>query len=183
MGLDISPAANALLGDLQTDMGQHVIWTRPQNLHLTIRYLGQIGPRLLGGLDRVLSYVQMDTFSLKLRGVGSFQAMDQADTNVLWVGVEPSKDLQKLFLAVNQTLVRLGVPPSGRPFMPHITLARIKNGADPEQIRSFLERHRHFEGALYSIDQFNIYESRLGDHGLEYAPLKRYKLGLPTETP
>ena len=102
-----------------------VRWVRTDNLHLTLRFLGATDPDALTSLEPALvrAVATEATFAARLAGAGSFPVGRRP--RALWIGVEQgAAQLASLARAVDQALAPIGIPPEGRPFRPHLTVAR-----------------------------------------------------------
>ncbi len=100
-------------------------WVDPGNLHLTLRFIGEIVEDLAADVDEALARLRARRFALQLAGTGVFGGGDRPRS--LWVGVERSPELVALRDKIEQALIRAGLPPEPRKFAPHVTLARLHN--------------------------------------------------------
>ncbi|WP_207484811.1 RNA 2',3'-cyclic phosphodiesterase [Arenibaculum pallidiluteum] len=148
-------------------------WTEPENLHLTVRFIGEVGEDVLAEIDLALAAVRAPGFDLMLDGVGQFGQGRKA--RVLWAGVERSDALVHLNQKVESALVRAGLAPEERRFSPHVTLARLKD-APPERVARFMEERALFRTEPFPIRHFTLFESRTGNGGPVYVPLREYEL-------
>jgi 2'-5' RNA ligase len=103
-----------------------------------------------------------ESFRLHLKGIGHFPLRGVPDT--LWVGVESSEPLLRLNRRVESALNRAGVKPEGRKFHPHVTLARLKNGAS-RHIGDFEVQHALFKIRKIPVEGFHLYSSHLTPEG------------------
>lgn len=147
-------------------------WLTDDQLHLTLRFIGEVDRHLARDIDAALSSVHHPGFSIALNGIGAFERRGEAA--ILWAGVTPHEPLRVLHKKVDQALVRVGVEPDRRAYMPHITLARLPRGAGP--VGSLLERSGGVGGPPFPVAQFCLYESRLSPEGPVYEVLERYRL-------
>ena len=100
-------------------------WVDVQQLHLTLRFIGEVDDRMFDSIKNSLAEITETRFSLTLRGVGSFPP--KRPPRVLWVGIENSETLIRLAGEVEEVLVRKnGLEPEERKFSPHITIARFR---------------------------------------------------------
>lgn len=106
-----------------------VAWTRPESLHLTLKFLGGVLPARLAALADRLQVIAAGQapFALTVAGVGAFPSIERA--RVLWVGVA-APELAALAAAVDGAAVVEGVPGARRPFHPHVTLGRVRQRSD-----------------------------------------------------
>lgn len=148
-------------------------WTEPENLHLTLRFIGEVPEDQAADIDLALSEVTAPAFDLVLDGVGVFGAGHNA--RVLWAGVERGDALSHLQAKVESALVRCGLPAEERKFSPHVTLARLKD-APRERIGRFIEDRALFRAGPMRMDHFTLYESRLGKGAAVYEALREYEL-------
>ena len=141
------------------------------NLHLTLRFLGNVEEGRLQALEGLLEAVQWPTFELALDGVGAFGSGRYK--RVLWLGIaggaEPAAALAS---HVERACVAAGLPPEERPFRAHVTLARARDrrGA-PEPTLADLPALEP-----WTAPEFVLYRSKPGPRGSEYIPLRRFAL-------
>jgi len=139
---------------LQPQPSRWVRPTRPDQMHLTLHYIGA------GQIERfaaALGGVRAPAFSLAVEGVGQFRSADGAVT--LWAGVRESAELRKLHSLVGTALSREGFRPEARPYTPHITLARCDAALAGNEVDGFLERHGTFALSAVAITSFSLYSS------------------------
>lgn len=148
-------------------------WVPVENLHLTLRFLGEVDNQLAADIDDMLHAIDARGFELTLAGVGAFT--EGKRINALWAGVEANEALIRLQAKIDQAVVRAGASPERRKFKPHVTLARgrIENGPKLEQ---FLVRHSLLRIGPIPIEEFTLYSSHLQNSGPLYAPEVVYPL-------
>jgi 2'-5' RNA ligase len=143
-----------------------VRWVKRDQLHLTLRFIGDVEDDLLDALSDALAQVRAAPFTFHLQGVGQFPP--RGVPRVIWAGVKAPPDLQRLHGQIESALQPLGVEPEDRPFSPHITLARLKESPSPESLRQFFGRHIHFKTAPILVSRFVLYSSLLAPEGPTY---------------
>lgn len=150
-----------------------VRWIGPENLHLTLRFIGEVEEPLLPEIDSALSAIRSPAFDLALDGVDVFG--DRRRARVLWAGVRGSQSLSALQSKAESALVRAGLEPEARKFHPHITLARL-NGLKPDRLVAYLQANAAFMTREFPIEEFVLYSSRLGRGGAIYTREAGYPL-------
>lgn len=147
-------------------------WQTDDQLHLTLRFIGEVNRHCAEDVAAALGNVAFPRFDLALAGVGQFgRGKRQAS---LWAGVTPHDRIAALHRKVDQACIRTGLPPEGRTFAPHITLARLNRGAGPAE--TFLDQAAALASARFTVDSFGLYESELGSEGATYTIVERYPL-------
>ena len=146
-------------------------WQTREQLHLTLRFIGEVGPHQADDIHAILGSVRQPAFEIALAGLGSFERRGQPE--VVWAGVAPHDPLKALHRKVDQAIVRAGLEPERRVYSPHITLARLKRGSGP--VRAFLEQPVA-RMAPFPVDSFGLYESQLTPEGAVYSLIERYPL-------
>ncbi len=148
-------------------------WQNDDQLHLTLRFIGQVDRARAEDVAAALGSVGPNQpIDIALKGVGFFDRKEVIDA--LWIGVSPHDALAALHRKVDHVLVRLGLPPEGRTYRPHVTLARFgRRGGD---VSDFVMRHATLSSAPFAIDWFGLYESSLGHDGAHYTLVTRYPL-------
>lgn len=148
-------------------------WQDDDQLHLTLRFIGEVDGRSAEDIDAGLRGVRQAPFALTLDGVRSFERRGEPTT--LWAGVAPQEPLKALHKKVDQAVARAGGEAEHRAYQPHITLARLPRGAG--SIGPFLEAAGALSGPSFEVEDFCLYESRLAAAGAVYEVLERYRLG------
>ncbi len=162
------------LGDLST-----VSWTKPQNMHLTLRFLGELSAGTLPVLTRDLAaqLAECYEFQMKYCSLGIFGNLHQP--RVLWVGVsEPSQQLYTLTQSLEKTVKPYTKEASAR-YMPHITLARFKSRLDTNMARRLgllLEEHKEKSFGTQFVNQIELLQSIFSPQGVSYKPLATFSL-------
>ena len=150
-------------------------WTRPEQLHVTLRFLGDTPEDRLGDLRARLRQVRMPGFELALRGTGVFPtAGTRKPARILWLGLDPPEPLQALKYAIDAVL---GPDPetSKRGFSPHLTLARFPTRPCHE-LDHFLAEHAGFDGGSFLANSCHLYQSTLRPQGALHEIVESFPL-------
>jgi len=148
-------------------------WVTPEQLHLTVRFIGEVDGALFHDIKDVLDEINFNSFSLQLKGVGYFPP--RGAPRVLWIGLEKSEPLQLLRKKIDAALLRARVEPEGRKFSPHITLARLKN-SPIHKITNFLSGNGLFSQEPFPVQDFKLYSSILSPKGAYHKVERIYPL-------
>ena len=149
-------------------------WVPFDNLHLTLRFIGEVERPMAEDIARQLESIRSPGFTLRLNSVGRF---DQRGGGAIWAGVEPREPVAALAAKIERICHSIGLEPERRAFHPHITLARWK-GRRTREARDFIQRHADLASDPFEVDAFILFESRLSRHGAHYEEVARYPLGL-----
>jgi 2'-5' RNA ligase len=147
-------------------------WQDEEQLHLTLRFIGEVDRPIADDLADALSRVHAGPFHARINGVGRFE---QRSAGALWAGVEPKEPLAALAAKVERVCQQVGLEPERRAFHPHITLARWK-GRHARELADFLERKRGLRSEPFDVTEFTLFESRLSRHGAHYEEVASYPL-------
>ncbi len=147
-------------------------WQEDSQLHVTLRYIGDVERQVAEDIALALQRVRAPALDLALHGVGSFDAK-RAGRSV-WAGVTPHDAVTALHRKIDHALIATGLPPEGRAFLPHVTLARLNGASGP--IDRFLTTHAGLTSQPARFDRFVLYESHLDPGGAWYEPVVRYPL-------
>jgi 2'-5' RNA ligase len=145
-------------------------WQEDEQLHLTLRFVGEVERPLAEDLAAALASLRFAPFAVRIAGVGRF---DHRRRGALWAGVEPRAPLAALAAKVERVCVGVGLPPEQRAFHPHVTLARWGRGAGAS-LDPFLARHAALRSDAFTIEAVTLYESRLGRDGAHYEAVADY---------
>ncbi|MGN5373623.1 RNA 2',3'-cyclic phosphodiesterase [Sphingomonas hankookensis] len=147
-------------------------WQDDEQLHVTLRYIGDVERPVAEDIAAALHAVRAPALRLALSGVGRFDSGSRG--RALWAGVTPHDAVATLHHRIDHALVRAGLPPEGRAYLPHITLARLNRASGPTD--AFLGRHAALRSAAMRFDHFVLYQSHPGKGGAWYEPVARYPL-------
>ena len=146
-------------------------WTHPDDLHITIRFLGDVPVYRLESIQEVLSRVRRPPFNLCVRGLNVFENRRQA---ILYADVESTRKLTTLCADMTDRLTPLGFDFGTRPFVPHMTLARLKNHRNPDD---FIRKHGRDVVAHWTVSGFHLFQSSAPDaQNRRYTSLCEYRL-------
>jgi 2'-5' RNA ligase len=148
-------------------------WQTREQLHLTLRFIGEVDGRQASDIDDVLAAIAAPGFALELHGVGSFGGRDPRQ---LWAGVRANGALAHLQRKIETALQRIGLAPESRKFTPHVTLARLK--ASPRgKVMDYLSDHALYASAPFDVQAFELFRSTLTPNGSLYTAERSYPLG------
>jgi 2'-5' RNA ligase len=174
---DLRGRLAALQRDLR-DLDDGVRWVRPEGIHLTFVFLGEVAAERLGRLRAALAAAATAAsppFRLQAAGLGAFP--DRGALRVVWVGIEGDREAaQRLHLALERHLAPQGFAPEERAFRPHLTLGRARRESRRVD-RAPLERHRDVDLGEFPVAEVHLFESRLEAGGARYASLGAFPLG------
>lgn len=155
-----------------------VRWVRPEGMHLTLKFLGEVADERLGELCHALarSAAGLRSFVLALEGGGVFPGATRP--RVFWVGLVAAPALELLQHAVEREIAPLGFPSEARPFRPHLTLGRAERRAGTAELRRAAERlsAATFQGEAL-IESVDLMRSTLSPRGASYDVVHRAALG------
>ena len=147
-------------------------WQDEEQLHLTLRFVGEVERPLAEDLAAALGTLRAEAFALRVASLGRFE---QRNGGALWAAVEPKPPVAALASKVERLCQSVGLEPERRAFHPHITLARWK-GRRTREVRDFLDRRRGLVSEAFAVEEFILFESRLSRHGAHYQEVARYPL-------
>ncbi len=154
-----------------------VKWVEPENLHFTLKFLGEVPEEHLPSVVEAVREVAIrQPFELSIESLGAFP--DLRAPRVLWVGVrEGARELATLAQHVEEALFRARFPREERPFEPHLTIGRIRTGGKERGLWQALERLRDAKIGRQRVEWVVVMESRLGPKGPTYIARAEVRLG------
>jgi 2'-5' RNA ligase len=148
-------------------------WVRLKNLHVTLKFIGEVPETKLAAIRIALAGVRCDQpVALDFRGFGFFPNEKRA--RVFWAGIEASPNLKTLAADIESVVEKLGIPSEQRPFSPHLTLARFEPPGLPEKLRSAIQEDAAREFGSFRTNQYHLIESKLKPTGAEYTTLESF---------
>jgi len=149
-------------------------WVSPEQMHLTLRFIGDVDGRQLSLIREALAELPGVPFFLRLENIGFFPP--RGNPRVVWVGIQKNEQLVQLRNRIESALVRTGLEPEGRKFSPHITLARLKN-TPASRIGAYLVHNSFFATEKFPVNKFLLYSSVLNSKGAKHYIEEAYLLG------
>ncbi len=146
-------------------------WVKPDNLHMTLRFIGEVDNGDAEDLDAALSKIDFDSFELSLDGMGHFG--EGRKVRALWVGTAANEALMRLQAKIERAIQTAGFPPEGRKFKPHVTLARFKSSPGP-RLADYLEAHGAFRSRTIPVKGFDLMSSFRSQDGSIYRSEAHY---------
>lgn len=138
-------------------------WVGPDQLHLTVRFIGEVEHPTFYELGQALSEVSLRPFEIRLKGLGMFPPRGAPQT--LWVGVEEDGGLSQLRRRVDRACEEAGVPSERRKFQPHVTLGRFREPPPQPRLASFIAGRALFRSEPFMVSGFSLYSSLLRPEG------------------
>jgi len=155
-----------------------VSWVAPANLHLTLKFLGNIEEDPIGSLKEALGSAakELKPFSIRLEGIGAFPKT--TSPRVLWVGVEAGKEeLIGLGHAIHKACCSIGFPEEERPFSPHLTIGRVRSHQETASLIQKLQTAEFSSSEPIPVKEVVLFRSDLSPKGPTYSPLAVLPLG------
>ncbi|MFQ5509035.1 MAG: RNA 2',3'-cyclic phosphodiesterase [Leptospirillia bacterium] len=137
-------------------------WMPQEQLHLTLRFIGDVDGATFLDLQDALEGVHHPPFELSLKGTGHFPP--RGEPRMLWAGVAPGEGLSSLHHQVERTVVAAGLEPDHRNYFPHVTLARLRK-TPPRRVADYLAHHALFSAGPFGVNSFHLYASHLTPAG------------------
>lgn len=166
----------ALAGKLQIRCPK-LSWVRPRNMHLTIKFLGEIEPAQVGPIQTALDQAarQCRMFEISFTGLGVFPP--HGPVKVLWLGVDDATGvLAKCWNCCEEALEAIGFAREERPFSAHLTLARNKNPRLSDEVRKMLHHPPPFAALRQRVTGLTFYQSTLTGDGPVYESISKHEL-------
>ncbi|MGQ9707842.1 MAG: RNA 2',3'-cyclic phosphodiesterase [bacterium] len=170
ISIEVKEQLSALLKHLDLNRNLNIKWVKPERMHLTLAFLGEVSFRFIEQakvqLDEVARHFK--PFICSLEGLGAFPNVSRA--RVLWVGMGAGEEeVKRVQEAVSKALVRIGYVPEKRQFSPHLTLARLRAPADVRFISGV-----SFKSSPFSISRVILFRSVLKSEGPDYSILAEF---------
>ncbi len=188
IALDISCEVRHSIGsaiEKVRDLSRDVRWVSPDNVHLTLKFLGEVGEAIVPKIQESLSLVcgKHGRFALNVSGTGGFP--DLRRPNIFWVGVDESGPLKLLNRDIEQSMAELGFERETRRFSPHLTIGRVERRAVSRYgldavIREWVALKDTVFGTI-KVDETLLMKSTLKPGGAEYSKVAGFKLGITNQ--
>jgi RNA 2',3'-cyclic 3'-phosphodiesterase len=171
VAIDIPENIRDTLLDLQSGL-QGARWRPYDNLHLTLRFIGEVDRHTEDEIDSALSQISAPAFEINLEGAGKF---GNKRPRTLWTGVHSNTALLHLAQKVETAITQSGLQPEKRKFSPHVTLAYL-NRIDEMDLNDFIAAQSDFKTPSFPIENFHLYQSHMGKSASHYEIIASYPL-------
>jgi 2'-5' RNA ligase len=143
----------------------------PQNIHITVRFLGNITPETAEKIFEEMKKTQFTPFTVQIKGLGAFP--DLRYPRVVWAGITTGADqLKSVFNQLEPRLRSLGFTPDSKGFSPHLTIARVRSGRNKQQLAQFITENANYEFGTVNAKCLRLKKSILTPKGPVYSTLK-----------
>uniref|UniRef100_A0A7V4G6P0 RNA 2',3'-cyclic phosphodiesterase n=1 Tax=Desulfobacca acetoxidans TaxID=60893 RepID=A0A7V4G6P0_9BACT len=182
LAIDLPASLRAVVTRAQEELkksGADVKWVPPGNVHLTLKFFGNITEERVEALAQAASRVagEQTPFSLTLTQAGAFPS--PKNPRVVWLGVGGNLEaIAEFHRRLEAAFAALGFPPEDRPFAPHLTLGRVRSPAGRLELSRRLATLPPVEAPPFQVSEIVLFRSNLSPQGATYLPLKIIPLGV-----
>lgn len=173
VALDLPQELKSRISELCSFGLPGVAWIETAQLHLSLRFIGEVDEQDASRIQTCLLKVRQPSFQLTLAGVGAFP--QSKNPRVIWVGVEKNEALLQLRNKIERQLNCIGIPGEKRKFHPHVTLGRVKN-KKISRMGDYLAHYDLFRAEPYVVEHFTLFSSLLSPSGAKYTKIAEYAL-------
>lgn len=155
--------------------GANVKLVEPGNIHLTLKFLGDTDESLIDRIEEIMndSVKEIEPFEIQLKGTGVFP--NERYIKVVWIGIENAESIGKIADKLDEKISTLGFHKEKRKFSAHLTIARVKNIKNKQQLIQIIEKYRDTEFTNIIVDSIKLKKSDLTPKGPTYTTLKEVK--------
>lgn len=177
IAIKLPPAVISLLEKAQQDFksaGLRAKWVQPKNIHLTLKFLGNINPEDIDDIDAAMTdaVMEFEPLNLAARGVGVFPGIKRP--RVIWVGLGgQTQALFALQRKLEDNLAVIGFAKENRPYKGHLTLGRFRQAVDPHTIHRVIQEHADLKSEDFTTNRISLFQSDLKPAGPVYSELKQ----------
>lgn len=183
IAIELNPEIKAVLNSFENEIKPKgppgLRWVKPDQLHLTLKFLGDITPAQVNQLSQVITKVVINnlSFTLQITGAGAFP--NWRNPRTLWIGINKSDALTSLFKQLDAEIATLGFSVEGKPFSPHLTLCRVSDYVDPLKVHPL---QKEFDAIPitslpeWKVNEVVFFKSRLQPGGSVYTPISKHGL-------
>jgi 2'-5' RNA ligase len=157
--------------DILAKTGADLSLVKPQNIHITLRFLGDITLSMVENIDEEMQSIVFRPFDVEIKGVGAFPNVKY--TRVVWAGIQQGADeLMAVFDQLEPRLRQLGLAPDSKGFSPHLTIARVRCGRNQQVLAGCVNELAAYEFGRVHADCLRLKKSVLTPQGPIYSTLK-----------
>ena len=175
VAIELAKELTSKIDQVQTVLrktGADVSWVKPQNVHITLKFLGEIKEEKIDEVSQAVekSVKGLKSFKVNLLGLGGFPNLKRP--RVIWIGIEKGKEiLAELYPKVEEEFFKIGFAKENRAFAPHLTIGRVKSPKNIENLASEINKIL-FQTEDFEVKEVVVIKSTLLPTGSVYTPLK-----------
>jgi len=183
IAIELPADVTAFLKRIQLQLktaGADVKWVEPKNIHLTLKFLGEIEEKLLDNLNGILEEVSLgkSPFPARLMSIGAFPNIHSP--RIIWAGIsEGDAQIKQIAKELEEKIVHIGIPAEDRPFSSHITLGRLRSNFQKDKLAKKIQEIQasvEKENLAFTIKELTLFKSTLTPQGPIYEALKKASL-------
>ena len=180
IAIELPDTVKSALLSLQQELktcGADVRWSRPEGVHLTLKFLGDIEDKLVDGIVETLKGTcgKFQKFSCEVRGVGVFPGTKAP--RVLWAGIEDHGELKLIQQEIDAGMFSLGFEREGRKFSPHLTLGRFRSSEGKMALMNKMDSYKEYSVGIIDVNHISFMRSDLGPSGAKYTKIAEIPFG------
>jgi 2'-5' RNA ligase len=180
IAIELPETAKSFLAGLQQDFkncGADIRWVKPENIHLTLKFLGNIEEKQIDNIIKVIEKAcsKYAAFNFRFSGVDVFPR--RGSPRVLWVGMNGNETLTGLQQEIDIGLVKLGFERENRKFVPHLTLGRFKSSRGKVPLLDKIKSYKNNKSGLTDVSSVSLIKSDLSPAGARYTRIAEVSLG------
>lgn len=157
------------------NLGADLKLVEPANLHITLRFLGEIAPSVVENIKKKMVGVKFKPFKIELKGLGAFPNLN--NIRVIWVGIEKgSAELAKIAEELNEGLRGLPIKKEDKPFSPHLTIARTRSSRMRDKLSKYIKGMSEYKVGELMLKSLKLKRSVLTSKGPVYSTLFEVEL-------
>ena len=158
---------------LVLETGADLRLVAPQNIHVTIRFLGDISPGMVEKVYETMKKIEFKPFTVQIRGMGVFPSLNFP--RVVWAGMTNGvEQLRSIFTQLEPQIRTLGFQADAYGFSPHLTIARVRTAANKQNLAEFVTKKGDFEFGTIQANCLRLKRSQLSSKGPTYSTIKEY---------
>jgi 2'-5' RNA ligase len=180
IAIELPDTVKAALLSLQQELktcGAGVRWVKPEGVHLTLKFLGDIEEKLVDGIVETLKGTcrKFQKFNCEVRGVGVFPGIKVP--RVLWAGIEDHDKLKLIQQEIDTGMSSLGFEREGRKFTPHLTLGRFRTSEGKMALLNKMQVYKELNLGIIDVNHISLMKSDLGPAGAKYTRIAEIPFG------
>jgi 2'-5' RNA ligase len=180
IAIELPDAVKSALLSLQDELktcGADVRWSRPEGIHLTLKFLGNIEEKLIDGIVEILKGTcrKFKSFNCEVRGVGIFPGV--RSPRVLWAGIADHETLALIQQDIDAGMSSLGFESENRKFTPHLTIGRFRSSRGKTALLEKMDAYKELNLGLIEVNHISLMRSDLSPAGARYTRIAEISLG------